>query len=54
MKEQTRTNVRVVEQVNRKEKEKSLTLERELHANVIEESLKYDLTDDEIAYFFYF
>lgn len=49
MKEQSRKNVRVKEQINRKEKEKDLALERELHANVIEESLKYDLTDDEIA-----
>lgn len=49
MKEQSRRNVRVINQISRKEKEKDLALEKELHAKVIEESLKYDLTDDEIA-----
>lgn len=49
MKEQTRKNVRVLDQISRKEKEKNLALEKELHANVIGESLKYDLTDNEIV-----
>lgn len=49
MKEQSRKNKRIVDHINRREKEKDLTKEKETHANVIEESLKYDLTDDEIA-----
>ncbi|XP_063709078.1 cytadherence high molecular weight protein 2 [Culicoides brevitarsis] len=49
MKEQSRKSERIIDQINRKEKEKNFALDRELHAHVIEESLKYDLTDDEIA-----
>lgn len=49
MKEQQRKNVRVVDQINRKKKEKNLALDKALHAKVIEESLKFDLTDNEIA-----
>lgn len=49
MKEQTRKNKRIIDHINRREKEKNLAKEKDTHANVIEESLKYDLTDDEIA-----
>lgn len=49
MKKQARNNKRIANEINRKSKELNLAQTKFEHGAVIEEKLKYDLTDDEIA-----